>query len=364
VQATRQRGLSLVYSEILSADGNSISVGTEPRCTGKRFGDILYGFRDAIPIGVSWRQEEKGVTRFAAGLNPEPDYVVEAEDQLVFLSRGKRTTFESDTDPHVSEVTRTGRDNKTSLDRVLVLGFNDNVHGMLSEFDGHVMPDTKIHVVSNFHETEVSDRLDRHTTGSFRNIEVTFGRGDTVSTGFLRSLDVPSFDAVIVLADESNDDDPDARTIMVLLLLSDILDSTAAGSVHVVAELHEPGNRELAARTVAHEIIVSPEIVSMQLSQISQQPVLDCIYRELLSAGGTEICLKPASRYVKLDVPCSFDDLQCSAQARMEVALGVRLAAGSGKADPHNVQLNPERSATWRFGPRDDIVVLAQEIYH
>src|SRR5690606_1793416 len=156
----------------------------------------------------------------------------------------------------------------------------------------------------------VHERLDCHPGQSFRNVKATFSRGDTVSAGFLRSLDVPSYDAVITLADESNDDEPDARTILVLLLSSDILKGDAAERVHVVSELHEPGNRELAMRTVAREIIVSPEIVGMQLSQISQQRVLDCIYRELLSAGGTEICLKPASRYVKLDSPCTFKDLQ------------------------------------------------------
>jgi hypothetical protein len=100
----------------------------------------------------------------------------------------------------------------------------------------------------------------------------------------------------------------------------------------------------------------------MQLSQISQQRVLDCIYRELLSAGGTEICLKPASRYVQLDAPRSFNDLQYAAQGMMEVALGVRIAdRESGTA--HAVQLNPDRAATWRFRPGDDVIVLAQEIY-
>src|SRR5690606_25547588 len=44
VQATRQRGLSFVYSEILSADGNSIRVTHEPLCVGRRFGDIQFGF--------------------------------------------------------------------------------------------------------------------------------------------------------------------------------------------------------------------------------------------------------------------------------------------------------------------------------
>jgi hypothetical protein len=361
VQATRQQGLSFVYSEVLSANGNSISVLEEQRCTGKRFGDVLYGFKDAIPIGVSWRQEDRGAVRFAAGLNPEPDYLIDADDRLVLLSRG-RARFDPAAKAFVSSIECSEQHDKKPLSRILVLGFNDNVHGILSEFDGHLMPGSRVHVVSNFHEAEINDRMDRYATRTFRNIDAGFSRGDTVSAGFLRSLDVPSYDAVITLADESNDDDPDARSIMLLLLLTDIMDAAAARRVHVVSELHDPRNRDLVGRTVAREIIVSPEILSMQLSQISQQPVLDCIYRELLSAGGTEICLKPASRYAQLDTPCSFNDLQYSAQKKMEVALGVRIADAETGAAPA-VQLNPDRSATWRFRPEDDIIVLAQEIY-
>lgn len=361
VQATRQPGLSFVYSEILSTGRNSIGVQHEPRCADRRFGDILYGFDDAIPIGVSWRQPERGTTRFAAGLNPEPDYIIDSDDRIVLLSRSERVSFNDSRAPHVSTVTGTEKHEKRQLDRILVLGFNDSVYGILSEFDAHVMPGSCVHIVSNFHEAEINDRIDRHATRAFRNIAAEYSRGDTVSTAFLRSLDVPSYDAVITLADESNDDDPDARSIMLLLLLSDILRDVDR-NVHVVSELLDPRNRDLILRTVAQEIIISPEIVSMQLSQISQQPVLDCIYRELLSAGGTEICMKPASRYVQLDSPCSFNDLQCSAQKMMEVALGVRIA-GSESGASHAVQLNPDRAAKWRFGPRDDVIVLAQELY-
>jgi hypothetical protein len=46
----------------------------------------------------------------------------------------------------------------------------------------------------------------------------------------------------------------------------------------------------------------------------------------------------------------------------MEVALGVRIADAETGAAPA-VQLNPDRAATWRFRPEDDVIVLAQEIY-
>lgn len=365
VQAARQSGVSLVYSEILSGNGNSLSVQQFPDCVGKRFGDIQYGFADAIPVGVCWQQEDAGVQRFAAGLNPEPAYTIAEDDQLVLLSGSRRVSFDALKEPYVSRVGREEKYRSRPLNRVLVIGFNDNVYDIVTEFDGHVTPGSQIDIVSGFSEDEARERLDRYATRDLRHVQISCRRGDTVSAGFLRSLDIASYDCIITLADESNDDDPDARSIMVLLLLTDVIGTRDLPSpIQIVSELHDPRNRELLARTVAREVIVSPEIVSMQLSQISQNRILESIYRELLSAGGTEICLKPASRYVELQQPCCFYDLQCSAQAKMEVALGVRINGNvHTMSSGHGVQLNPRRDKTWQFGAEDSIVVLAQELY-
>jgi hypothetical protein len=42
----------------------------------------------------------------------------------------------------------------------------------------------------------------------------------------------------------------------------------------------------------------------------------------------------------------------------MEIALGLRLAA-SGR----EIRLNPDRDVSWRLGPEDEILVLAQQVY-
>ena len=97
-------------------------------------------------------------------------------------------------------------------------------------------------------------------------------------------------------------------------------------------------NRDLLAGLGVDDIVVSSEIVSAQLAQIARQEVLAPIYRELLSAGGVEISLRPAGDYVKLDTDCSFSDLIYASQQKMEIALGLRLAREDGE-----VLLNPPR---------------------
>ena len=106
------------------------------------------------------------------------------------------------------------------------------------------------------------------------------------------------------------------------------------------------------------DIIVSPDVISAQLAQIARADVLGPIYRELLSAGGVEISIRPASHYVELGVDCKFDDLLYATAQKMEVALGLRLAAEGAE-----ISLNPPRESTWRFGEHDQVVVLAQQVY-
>ena len=86
--------------------------------------------------------------------------------------------------------------------------------------------------------------------------------------------------------------------------------------------------------------------------------VLATIYRELLSAGGVEISLRPAGDYAQLDTDCTFSDLIYASQQKMEIVLGLRLAQHGGE-----VLLNPSRQTTWRLGENDKVIVLAQQVY-
>jgi hypothetical protein len=105
------------------------------------------------------------------------------------------------------------------------------------------------------------------------------------------------------------------------------------------------------------DVVVSPDIVSAQAAQVSRESILGPIYKELLSAGGVEISLRPAGDYVALDTDCRFDDLTWSAQQKMEIALGLRFS------DTGQVLLNPSRESVWRLTGDDRIIVLAQQVY-
>ena len=58
-------------------------------------------------------------------------------------------------------------------------------------------------------------------------------------------------------------------------------------------------NRELAEVTRADDFIVSDQLISLMLTQISENRELDAVFADLFDPDGSEIYLKPAGDYVE-----------------------------------------------------------------
>ncbi|GIS19734.1 MAG: hypothetical protein CM15mP120_16500 [Pseudomonadota bacterium] len=96
----------------------------------------------------------------------------------------------------------------------------------------------------------------------------------------------------------------------------------------------------------------------MQLTQLARQPILASIYKELLSAGGIEIALRPVELYVPLEKEISFSQLIVATQQVNEIALGIMIGTGGD-----NVDLNPHNDSKFIFTKDDQVAVLAQQVY-
>lgn len=352
VQSARQPGISSVYSEIFSHGGNRTYTFACPEAINRRFGDVAHWFPDAVLIGIAWNND---AGKPVAALNPEPDYEI-AEDELLVLA-GSTTTPRYDQGREHGAFEFSGDANKKTdrMERLLILGWNENIDEILGELDAHSGRDTVVDVIAGHEKSRALAYLEASGAVDFPNISVDYREGNPTSRALLESLDLESFDCVITLADDSHGtDEPDARTIMTLLLLGDV--GRSEQLPHVVSEIYDGANRELLEQTVADDVIVSPDMVSLQLAQISRELMLASIYREILTAGGIEVRLQPAGRYVALDGACRFRDLVAACQTFAEIAIGVRDAAG-------NLRLNPGKDELLELGAEDDVVVLAQQVY-
>lgn len=363
VQAIRNPGLADVYAELFACSGSSIHVQQVPDCTDLTLGEVAYKFENAIPIGVAWEEQHGDDTRHACGLNPGSDYDIAEDEQLVMLARDLPLQRRPTDLGYESSICREGGGRTRVPRSVLLIGWNDIIYDIVLELDAHALSGTLVTILSGNEPDTARQRMDAKLGRPLRNLTMDFRQGDAVHEAAFEDLDLAEFQSIVVLADASvaaehkhEKDDADTHTLRVLLRVSN-LRSTLGFQAHTTVELLDGTNRDLLAGLSVDEIVVSPDIVSAQLAQISRQDILGPIYTELLSAGGVEISLRPVGDYVALDTDCTFDDLTYAAEQKMEVALGLRLAEG------RQVLLNPARGSTWRMTGDDKIIVLAQQVY-
>ena len=357
VQAIRNPGLSNVYNELFSHAGNGIHVQHVPQCTDVAIEDIAYRIDDAIPVGITWEKQQDGNVRHAVALNPEPDYEIAEDEKLVFISRGLPVHYAEPESSYQSSLVREGGGHIRVPRRVLLIGWTDMIYDILLELDAHALQGTEITILCGMSPDDALRRIEAYKQELFENLKIGFVQGDAADTAAYAEINLSDYQSVVVLADDWGDKgDVDTRTLRILLRLSDLrkYDESRA---HTVVELVDETNFGLIAGLGVDDVIISPNIVSAQLAQIARQDVLGPIYRELLSAGGVEISLRPAKDYVELNAECHFSDLIYSAQQKLEIALGMLLADGS------QVLINPPRNKTWRLAENDQVIVLAQQVY-
>jgi hypothetical protein len=194
---------------------------------------------------------------------------------------------------------------------------------------------------------------------SYDNLSITFENGDSTDRATLERLDVPSFDHVIVLAyrEDLEVQQADTKTLITLLHLRDI-EVTAGIDLNIVSEMLDDRSRELAEVTKPDDFIVSDKLVSLMLSQISENVLLTEVFATLFAAEGSELYLRPAEDYIIAGSSVDFYTVVEAASRRGESAIGYRSAAAGGVG---GVTINPRKTDTVTFQPGDKIIVLAED---
>ena len=360
VQCTRHTGYSNVYSQLFSFDKNEILIHHVEGLSGHLFGRVARRFENAILLGVSWIQNDEGGSRRVAVLNPEPDYDLGEDDELIFLAESRKQLNSPIEIPEDEEFgTSIGDFENPKIQRVLILGWNENIGQIIEEIDGHANEQVDVTIASGQSIEFFEEYRGRHISGETRNVHLIHRQEDTATELALRRLDVQKYDVIILVADRSQPGyDPDSRTTLTLLLLRELRRETSHPFPRVVAEFYDKESRELCLETPLTDAVMSPEFVSMQITHLAREPVLASIYNELLSAGGIEIGLRPIERYVPLGMSCSFARIERAAQNANEIVLGVRI--GGIRGEPC---LNPGSASQFVFEEGDVAIVLAQEVY-
>jgi len=355
-QTSRQSGLSVVYTELMNFGGDEIYFKHEPALAGKTFGEALLLYEDSCVMGL--RKANGGIL-----LNPPMDSVIEKDDQIFALSADDDTIRIVATSGLVQineAVIRSSREPfHPKPEKCLILGWNRSGTTIVHELDNYVPSGSQVTVVADVYGIE--KQINAHG-GQLKNQKLNVKEEETTDRNLLDSLEIEDYDHVIVLAYSTLDQqEADAKTLVTLLHLRDIAEKDET-PFSIVSEMLDLRNRELAEATQVDDFIVSEHLISLMMSQLSENSELFDVFTDIFDPEGAEIYLKPASDYVSLGEPINFYTVVEAARRRGETTLGYRLvseAKDAGKA--YGVHTNPKKSAQVVFTAADIVIVIAEE---
>jgi voltage-gated potassium channel Kch len=355
VHSARQSGLSAVYSELLDFEGSQIHALEQPALTGNTFGDALMAYNTATLIGIC----------DAAGrvyLNPPMETQLQPGLKAVLIAEDdaaiKIAVDNIEVDMAAIVLPRSPQ---RTPERTLMLGWNRRGPIIAREVSRSVIPGSVLTIAADVPDLEKAITALRYDAN---NLTIEYGTVDTTDRAVLESLDVLSYDHVLVLgySDAPSAQATDTRTLVTLLHLRRIAE-TRKGKLNVVSEMIDVRNRELAEVTRADDFVVSNRLVSLMLAQASENENLSAIFEDLLDEQGSEISIRPAGDYIELGRPINFYTVAEAARRRGEVALGYcRRRPGTG--DPRRlggVVVNPKKNEAVMYQQGDRVIVLARD---
>jgi voltage-gated potassium channel Kch len=353
-QTSRQSGLSLVYTELMNFGGDEIYFKQEQALEGKTYGDALLAYEDSCVMGL-----RKANGRIL--LNPPMDSLIEKDDQIFALSEDDDTIrLSSLSVPPINNALIRSNLNpvKPKTEKCLILGWNRSGTTIVHELDNYVPKGSQVTVVADIYNIEKQIRAHG---GKLVNQKLEVMEGETTDRDLLDSLNIQDYDHVIVLAYSTLEpQEADAKTLVTLLHLRDMADKDAT-PFSIVSEMLDLRNRELAEATKVDDFIVSEHLVSLMMSQLSENGELFDVFTDIFDPEGSEIYLKPIADYVVSGQPVNFYTVVEAAKARGETAIGYRITSevnDAGKS--YGVHTNPKKSEAVTFKEQDKVIVIAE----
>jgi voltage-gated potassium channel Kch len=354
-QTCRQSGLSVVYSELLQFDGDEIYFNEEKSLVGKSYKDALFAYETSSVIGIFTKNED-------VLINPSMDTIMNDGDQVIAISEDDDTVKVSGKTSWNIQKDSFNRVEgaEQAVEKTLILGWNARGIRIIEELDNYVSEGSQVMILADV------DGIDEDLSllkSELKKQRLTYTKGDIIDRATLESLDVDSYDHIILLSYTKGIEiqESDAKTLICLLHLR-AMSERSGKDFSIVSEMLDIKNRDLGVVAKADDFIVSDNLISLMLSQLSENKDLKKVYDILFEADGSEIYLKPVSRYVKTKQDVNFYTIMESAAALNETAFGYKISKHSASSEEKfGVKINPNKADIINFDEEDYIIVLAED---
>lgn len=356
VQTSRQSGLSHIYYDLINYNGVELYILPVKNIAGHTFGEALYAFDDVTVIGI---RDEKGNIK----LNPMPDTKIGVRDLLIVIAEDDmELEFDKSRKTSLLPVPETLLNkvpNQKKKQKTLILGWNKNIKIILKELDNYVEEGSLAHICAEEEEMQQQVlEIDKRTP----NQRITCTHGDINDRNTLNELHPEDYDYIIILSysDKHGVQEADAISLITLMHVRDIAEKQGK-TFKIVSEILDVKNRTLANISKADDFIISDEIISLILAQLSENKELSTIFEDMFDADGVEIYLKPVSGYLVAGSSSDFNQIIHVASKRNEIAIGYFLDRyGLDKDKNFGAVLNPRKSEIIEFEEKDRVIVLAE----
>lgn len=342
-QACRQRGLAGVFREMLDFDGDEVYFAEFPQLVGAPYRAAQLAFDACAVMGIV--QADESVV-----LNPHPDRPMQpgekliaiAEDDSMFVPRQPTAPLHAlPADPGASVAAE---------QRIVIVGWSALGPRVLTEMDEFLDESTVVELIVDPRLVDVETIPAQIRVYKIRvRITELEGGPEVAAEHAARS----PFEKVILLGyrDALGVDDADSRTMLTLLAFHNMAERDGTSS-RIVAELLDQRHAPLAEASGADDFIVSDQLTSLMLAQLSENIELRQVFADLFDREGCAVELRPAARYGAQHAT-AFAQVVLSASMQGHSAIGYR-RAGDGE-----VVVNPPKSAPLKLTKDDEILVIA-----
>lgn len=352
---SRHAGLSAVYTELFDYDGSEFYIEEHAEVVGKPMYELNRYFPVSIVAGM--RKPDGRIL-----INPDPETLVEAGDKLVLFAEDDGVSIPvSEAAPVDQSAVLTKHVPEEPLTNdILILGYSRDIPLILEEEDHYVANGSLVTIAIPEDQTDHFEELSALT---FQNIHLQVLVTDIYNRDELEKLLRNDNTLVLVLADaddamtDEEAEKKDAKILMILLQLKYL--SAKGHRMKVTSEVLRAENEELAEITEVNDFVIGRNISSLILAQISQYRELKDIFHELLTEEGSEIYVRPAKHYIRIERPVNIYTAGYAAAIRKEVLIGYRKY--DKETDSYTIISNPPKDSMVQWGEEDCFIVIAED---
>ncbi|XP_073299574.1 ion channel CASTOR-like isoform X2 [Primulina huaijiensis] len=243
---------------------------------------------------------------------------------------------------------RKGKSEVVEQNHTLILGWSDKLGSLLNQLAiANESLSGGIVVVMAERDKEEMELDIAKMEFDFRGTSVICRSGSPLILADLKKVSVSKARAIIVLAEDGNADQSDARALRTVLSLTGVKEGLRG---HIVVELSDLDN-EVLVRLVGGDLVqtvVAHDVIGRLMIQCARQPGLAQIWEDILGFENCEFYIK---RWPQLD-GMQFEDVLISFPEA--IPCGVKVASNGGK-----IILNPDDSYVLQEG--DEILVIAED---